>query len=123
MMPIRYLFNSDYNAMERAMFFNHMPPAVRKALANMKVITNNELAAEADAVMEEFELSRELHGPPHTEAAIEAAPPVPKRLTQLSAQGQPPGGPSLQRNSLCFIHKKFGMYGTHTCARSLPLAR
>ena len=85
-----------------------MPPAVRTALASSKDLTNDELAAEADTIREEFHLATESRSVPAV-ASLDVDPvevaavrprPAPRRNV-------PPVG---QRDSLCYIHKKFGVY-------------
>ena len=75
LMKIHTLSGASYEALERAMFLNQLPPAVRMALANSKAANNEELGMEADTVMEEFQLGNEMLGHPHVIAAVSSSPP------------------------------------------------
>ena len=48
LMKICTLSGASYEALERAMFLNQLPPAVKTALANSKAANNEELGTEAD---------------------------------------------------------------------------
>ena len=93
MMKITNLSGSSHDALERAMFLNQLPTAVRTALAGSKAISNDELCAEADAVMDEFNKARRVNSVPHSVSlvGVEAVHrrPVPRSL------------------ALCYLHRKF----------------
>ena len=99
MMKIRTLSGASYDAMERAMFLGQLPLTIRTALATSKARDNDELAAEADAVMEEFRLANIRSGVPHTVASVEASA---VSFGRPQAPRRPPSG------FLCYLHRKFG---------------
>jgi len=104
MMKIRTLSGSSYDALERALFLNQMPTAVRTALASSKAVSNDELAAEADAVMEEFKLSNLRAGVPHAVATVE----VDAATIRNQRYGRPFPSGRPQSDALCYLHRKFG---------------
>ena len=121
---IRTLSNSSYEAMERAMFLHHMPTTVRTALASSKATSNDALAAEADAVMEQFQLAREANSIPHAIAAVD----VPENTASFRPRPQnqqPTQRPSSSRgasgDSLCYLHRKFGVYAFSCKSSSCPM--
>ena len=129
LMKIRKLSDSSYEAMERAMFLHHMPLPVRTALASSKATSNDELAAEADAVLEEFQLGRDANAVPHAVAAVTTLPPLAYAPQEVSAAFRPRGQdrarqPPIARPSsepLCFLHRKYGVYA-HSCrSASCPM--
>ena len=99
MMKIRTLSGASYDAMERAMFLGQLPLTVRTALATSKARDNDELAAEADAIMEEIRLANIRNGVPHSVATVEASAVACGRSTNPR---RPPAG------FLCYLHRKFG---------------
>ena len=102
---------------------------VRTVLASSKAASNDELAAEADAVLEEFQLGRDASSVPHAVATV-AAVPLPSYAPQeVSAAFRPRGQdrarqPPIARPSsepLCFLHRKYGVYA-HSCrSASCPM--
>ena len=117
LMKIRNLSGSSYDALERAMFFYQLPPQVRTALASSKAATNDELATEADAVVEEFNIANESRGLPHT--AISAVQP-PMEVDAVARQGYRPQ-PSRRDDGLCYMHKKFGARAYFCRSNTCPM--
>ena len=70
-MKIQTLSGASYDTLERAMFLNHMPLSVRTALASSEARTNDELATEADAIMEEYKNASKFSATPHAVTAVE----------------------------------------------------
>ena len=71
LMKIQTLSGASYDALERAMFLNHMPLSVRTALASSEARTNDELATEVDAIMEEYKNASKFSATPHAVTAVE----------------------------------------------------
>ena len=117
LMKIRNLSGSSYEALERAMFLNQLPPQVRTALASSKAATNDELATEADAVVEEFNIANESRGIP--QAAVNAVQP-PVEVDAVSRQGFRPQ-PQRRDDGLCYMHKKFGARAYFCRSNACPM--
>ena len=98
MMKIRKLSGRSYDAMERAMFLNQLPPEVRTALATSEFASNDEMTDRADRIHEEFKLARRSSASPHL-ASLE-----------LNAVSRLPSRPPLSRrpDNPCYLHRKFG---------------
>ena len=115
-MKIRNLSGSSYEALERAMFLNQLPPQVHTALASSKAATNDELATEADVVVEEFQIANEARGLPH--AAITAVHQPPE-VNAVYRQG---GRAQLRReDGLCYMHRKFGAKAYFCRSNTCPM--
>ena len=100
MMKIRKLSGRSYDAMERAMFLNQLPPEVRTAPATAEFGSNDEMTKRADRILEEFKLARRLTAAPHHAALVE-----------LNAASRTPSRPppfNRRPDSLCYLHRKFG---------------
>ena len=102
------------------MFLNQLPHAVRTALANSKAASNDELAIEADNVMEEFQLGSESLSAPHAISSVDRTVEVdaasfrPKRQSERQESRRP-------QADLCFIHKRYGKQA-YTCrSTSCPM--
>ena len=92
-----------------------MPTAIRTALASSKAATNDELAAEADTVLEQFQILRESSAVPHAVATVAAVPEIDAvhRPAQFPRSRQPLP-PRRTSKPLCFLHRKFGVFA-HSC--------
>ena len=116
LMKIRTLSGASYDALERAMFLNQLPHAVRTALANSKAASNDDLAVEADNVMEEFQLGSASLAAPHSVSSVD-------RTVEVDAASfRPKVRPDRQEGrrpqaDLCFIHKRYGKQA-YTCRSS-----
>ena len=108
LMRIRSLSGSNYDAMERALFLNQLPQAVRTALANSKAANNDELGVEADKVMEEFELSSGAFAAPAVSSVLPAAPrsEVTRPVEVDAAFKSQPSRRTTE--GLCFPHRRYG---------------
>ena len=121
LMKIRTLSGANYDALERAMFLNQLPNAVRTALANSKAASNDELAVEADNILEEFQLGSSSFSTPHAVSSIDRTP-----LEVDAASFRPKRQQGRQDNNrpqsdLCFIHKRYGKQA-YTCrSTSCPM--
>ena len=117
MMKIRTLSGASYDAMERAMFLNQMPLAVRTALASSKAASNDELSAEADAIYEEFRIGQTMTGTPHAVAALQAP------LEVDAVPRRPDGAQRISRRQdpLCYIHRKYGAQAFYCKSTSCPM--
>ena len=102
LMKIRNLSGSSYEALERAMFLNQLPPQVRTALASSKAATNDELATEADVVVEEFQIANEARGLPHAAVTAVHQPPEVDAVYRQGGRAQP-----RRKDGLCYMHRKF----------------
>ena len=117
LMKIRTLSGASYDALERAMFLSQLPHTVRTALANSKAATNDELAVEADNVLEEFQLGSSSFSAPHAISAVDRTPPE-VDAASLRPKRQPTRQDSSRPQSdLCFIHKRYGKQA-YTCRLS-----
>ena len=96
MMKIRNLSGLSYDALERAMFLNQLPTAVRTALAGSKAVSNDELCAEADAVMDEFNNARRVNAIPHWISAVGVEAVHRRPISNQSA-------------ALCYLHRKLSL--------------
>ena len=107
LMKIRNLSGSSYEALERAMFLNTLPVTVRTALAGSKAANNDDLAAEADAIMEQVLLANRAGGVPGAISNVEVDA-VNRRQSRGPYQA-PSSSPSFRRpDTLCYLHRKYG---------------
>ena len=83
-MKIWRLSSLSYDVIEKAIFVDQMPPAIRTALASKETLTNDQLVARVGAIIEEFRFSGQTYAFPHVSAvgppSSAAASPIPWRL-------------------------------------------
>ena len=105
-MCIRDSSGSSNEALERAMFLNQLPAAVHTALANSRAANNEELALEADNVLEEFQLCSDSLSAPHAIAAVDR----PVEVQAMNRTYKPAEQPHHRRQQaeLCYVHRRYG---------------
>ena len=110
LMKVRALSGSEYDAVERAILLNALPPAVRTVLSNSKAANNKRRAQEANQILEQHVLASLSTGAvyeleePQEVLAIRGGAPNPHRAPQH--QRQQPQQPARPR--LCANHFRFG---------------
>ena len=93
MLYIRDLAGTNYDAVERAMFLIRMPAPVRTALANSRTVDNDQFAAEANGIMEEYLLTRLRLANPSVNQVAACVPPTPEIPAEVHAVGRRPPRP------------------------------
>ena len=121
LMRVRALSGSEYEAVERAILLNALPPEVRTVLANSKAANNKRLAMEANQILEQHLISNARSG-----AIYELEEPAREEVHAVTSFRTARGGPRPQRRQalpprqqqqpqqrqdqgrLCHNHFKFG---------------
>ena len=106
LIKIRNLSGSSYDALERAMFLNTLLVTVHTALAGSKADNNNDLAAEADAIMEQVQLANRAGSTPGAISNVEV-----DGVARRPFQGRGPYQASssfCRPDALCYLHCKYG---------------
>ena len=120
LMRVRALSGSEYEAVERAILLNALPPEVRTVLANSKAANNKRLAMEANQILEQHLIANARAGAVYHLQEEE----VPEEVSAVSGfrtgrsgnrpqprQQHPPPRPQQSQQSrgrLCQNHRRFG---------------
>ena len=129
LMYIQDLAGDSKEQFERAVLLNRLPNSVRTTLASSSAASNEELALEADRIMESFLLARP-GCTPASVLAMEAAPaaPIPQGPSgypmpspcQVAAVGTGPTR-GTDQSFLCFIHAKYGAKAYSCKSKRCPM--
>ena len=101
------------------MFLNTLPVTVRTALAGSKAANNDDLAAEADAIMEQVQLANRAGNAPGIISNVEVDA-VSRRQTRGPYQSS--SSSSFRRpDALCYLHRKYGANAYACRSQNCPM--
>ena len=130
MMHITNLAGNSIAALERAMFLNRMPKEVRNVLSSSTADSNADFAREANGVLAEYLLARNLSPATNSISSLTSgcpSPAPPAEEAEVAAVYRPVAQPRASRPPpppvpfLCYVHARYGPKAYSCRSLSCPM--